>query len=285
MQALKTIADAAYHATRSEPVETVKAATSWVCGPDVLYACPDSAIVAFELEASTDSNEMGLRERVQDFTEAYAVTQSLALLYGGTLLMARGCTKPQEPTLSAAIGFWNVRSGNRVIEKVRDVAIQSPHNGAIANWAWCEQDAAFTVAIAFEDIHCSVQLLTFKRSDLRPSKPVISTVQVAKHSNGDAIITNLHLLRSENGTSSLRLFATISQRSGPGRIEARSIDSKQPTAAVTTLEAASVAKGRSTEYGTNHVIVVTSSEQTGPIQSAHASLPLFVTVRALRTTE
>lgn len=214
-----------------------------------------------------------MRDKGQEFTEAYPHTHALALLYGGTLLMARGCLKPQEPTLSAALGFWNVRPGARVLEKVRDAPVATPHGGAIAAWAWHESDHHFTVALAYADIHCSVQLLTFKRAELRPSKPTVATLAVAKDSNGDASITNMHLLPAEGNPADLRLFVTLAYKGGPGRIESRGTDARQPGAAVTALEASTVAAGRSVEFAASQVIVVTGADQGAPLQSAPPACP------------
>ena len=213
--------------------------------------------------------ELLVRDTGQEFTEAYPHTHALALLYGGTLLMARGCLKPQEPTLSAALGFWNVRPGARVVEKVRDAPVATPHGGGVAAWAWHEHDHHFTVALAYADIHCSVQLLTFKRTELRPSKPTVATLAVAKDSNGDASITNMHLLPAEGNPADLRLFLTLARKGGSGRIESRGTDARQPGgAAVTALEASAVAEGRTAEFAEGEVVVVTGAGQGAPLQSA-----------------
>jgi hypothetical protein len=270
MQALKTIANSAYFAASAEPVDAIKAATAWVCGSDALYIARDASMGCLELTAPSTGGDLTVRVSDKKFMEAYALTHNLALLYGDTLLMARGCVKQQEPTLSAAIGFWNVRPGHRsgTVEKVRDVQVQTPHGGAITTWAWHEDNHSFTVALAFEDIHCSVQLLTFKRSELRPSKPTVSTLAIAKDSNGEASITNMHLIRSENDPTDLRLFVTLAYQGGAGRIESRTVDGKLlPGTAVPTLEASTVRKGRSAEIGSNQVIVVTSSDQSVPVAS------------------
>jgi hypothetical protein len=90
---------------------------------------------------------------------------------------------------------------------------------------------------------------------------------VAKDSNGDACITNLHLLPSEAPKLGLRLFVTISQRNGPGRIESRNAEVRRE-ADVMTLEATSVAEGLSTEYGFNQVLVFTLPSPSSAPQSA-----------------
>jgi hypothetical protein len=227
-------------------------------------------MACLELTAPSTGGDLSVRLSEKRFTEAYALTHNLALLYDESLLMARGCLKQQEPTLSAAIGFWNVRPGQSTgtVEKVRDVQIQTPHGGAITTWAWHEDGHSLTVALAFEDIHCSVQLLTVKRAELRPSKRTVSTLAIAKDSNGAASITNMHLIRSENDPGDLRLFVTLAYQGGPGRIEARTVDTKLlPGTAVPTLEASTVKRGHSAEFGTNQVIVVTSSDQSAPVAS------------------
>ena len=96
----------------------------------------------------------------------------------------------------------------------------------------------------------------------------MQTVHVAKDANGAASITNVHLLREEGDGGGVRLLACLAQERGPGRIEARGVGSKVEAAAVTTLEAATVSKGQSIEYGAHHVVVVTVPEQTTAVQSA-----------------
>ena len=279
MQAFKTIAESTYQTQRSDAIERIKLSTAHVCNASSLYLHTEGTIHVYELDTATQTGALTIRDRDQEFTEVYPTVHALALLYKGSLLMARGCTKPQEPNLSAALAFWNVRKSGRVMEKVRDVPIHSPHNGAIAAWAWCEHEHTFTVAVAFQDIHCSITLYTFRRSELRPSKPATHTVQASKDANGAAAITNLHLLRSDSDLHATQLFVTLTQQDGPGRIEVRALDGRSGGSgggAVATLEAAAVPPGRSALYGASSVVAVTAAEQTGPLASTRtqSTMPL-----------
>lgn len=49
MQALKTIADSAYSAARSQPNAVVKTGNAYVCGSDVLYVASDDRIACLEV--------------------------------------------------------------------------------------------------------------------------------------------------------------------------------------------------------------------------------------------
>lgn len=267
MQALKTIADSAYHASTAAAAPKLQSASAWVSSGSTLYVGSDGRIQSLDLTSAADASELTLRERQQEFTEPPACVHALAVLARGTTLMARGCARAHEPTLSASLSFWSLRPGSRVVERVRDTPIASPHSGAIAAWAWAEQDAAFVVAVAFHDIHCTVQLYTFRRTELRPSKPSVQTLQASRDSNGEARVTNMHLLTVEGDPANLRLFLTLQQRSGPGRVESRSIDARPGGATVITLEAASVAAGGTAELAPHSVVAVTPGEQSGALAS------------------
>lgn len=300
MQALKTISEPALFSSVSEPVAALREATAQVCGDRVLYVAGDGYMSSFDISASFSASKLQLSSRGQDFSDPLAVTRGMALLSSGTMLVGWGIAKTSEAVLS----MWNVRTAGKHIEKVKDVLVQSPTGGDVITWACFDYEGStsFTVALAFADIHCSVQLLTFKKGDGRAPKhsvhtvqvrellldihhstPTASTllvVQVAKDSNGDATITNLHLLLpSEPPGAGLRLIVTLTLRSSggavrssidasgmnesgnsataSGRIESLAADlrkagqsfSQRDPAEGTTLDATAVTPGLSAHYG------------------------------------
>lgn len=102
-------------------------------------------------------------------------------------------------------------------------------------------------------------------------------IQVAKDSNGNAKITNMHLLRSESPKPSLRLLVTITDSRGPGRIESREVEPRRSVEDAVTLEATDVDPGRSSEYGSSEVIVFTSAEQGSGLKGVlHCSNTLSI---------
>lgn len=176
MQALKTISEPALFSSVSEPLDALRGATAQVCGDRILYVAGDSYMSSFDISASSSASKLQLVSRGQEFSDPLAVCRGLALLSSGTLLVAWGIAKTSEPVLS----IWNVRTAGKQIEKVKDMLVQSPTGGDVIAWACFDYEgsASFTVALAFADIHCSVQLLTFKKGDGRAPKHTVHTIQV-----------------------------------------------------------------------------------------------------------
>ena len=132
----------------------------------------------------------------------------------------------------------------------------------------CELNAATS---ACDTVHQFLQGKVKSRQMTHVAKMTMSTgmpVQVAKDSNGNAKITNMHLLRCESHKPSLRLLVTITDSRGPGRIESREVEPRRNVEDVVTLEATEVDSGRSSEYGSSEVIVFTSAEQGTGLKGA-----------------
>lgn len=186
MQALKTISEPALFGSVSEPLEALRKATAQACGDRILYVAGDSYMSSFEISASASASKLQLVPRGQ-FNDPLAVCRGLALVSSGTLLVAWGRAKTSEPAKASEpmLSIWNVRTAGKQIERVKEVPVQSPAGGDVIAWACFDYEGSpsFTIALAFADIHCSVQLLTFKKGDVRVPKHTVNTIQVSKQSS------------------------------------------------------------------------------------------------------
>ena len=172
MQALKTIADPALFSTVSEPVAQLRSSTAHVCGNGILYVAAPGAMTSFEIGANAaHTSSFPLKERDKSFQGRFAITRALALLSSNSLLLGWGSTDADEPTVTTTLAFWNVQTAAKFVEKVREVPVQLPFGGSVTCWAWFDGDPNVTIALAFADIHCSVQLFTFKKGEKGPHKP------------------------------------------------------------------------------------------------------------------
>ena len=172
MQALKTIADPALSSSVSEPVALLRSSTAHVCGNGILYVAAPGTMSSFEMGANvSQTSTASLRERDKSFQGRFAITRALALLNSSSLLLGWGSTDADEPTVTTSLAFWNIQTAAKFVEKVREVPVQLPYGGSVTCWAWYDGGPYITVALAFADIHCSVQLFTFKKGENGPHKP------------------------------------------------------------------------------------------------------------------
>lgn len=181
MQALKTIADPALYSSVSEPVAVLRGSTAHVSGNSVLYVAAPGVMTSFEVVVNpSQPSTFPLKQREKSFQGRFALTRALALLGSNSLLLAWGSTDADEPTLSTTLAFWNLHTAAKIIEKVREVPVQLPFGGSVTCWTWFDGDPNITVALAFADIHCSVQLFTFRKGEKGPSKPSrVDLIQVS----------------------------------------------------------------------------------------------------------
>jgi hypothetical protein len=172
MQALKTIADPALYSSVCESIPVLRGSTAHVSGNGILYVAAPGTVTSFEIVANvSQSPNLRLKERDKSFQGRFAITRALALVSSGNLLLAWGSTDADEPTVSTALAFWNVQTAAKFVEKVREVPVQLPYGGSVTCWTWFDGDPNITVALAFADIHCSVQLFTFRKGEKGPHKP------------------------------------------------------------------------------------------------------------------
>lgn len=183
MQALKTIADPALFSSVSEPVAQLRNSTAHVAGKGILYVAAPGMMTSFEISSNAPkTSSLPLKERDKSFQGRFAITRALALLSSDTLLLGWGSMDSDEPTVSTALAFWNVQTAAKFVEKVREVPVQLPYGGSVSCWTWFDGDPNITVALAFADIHCSVQLFTFKKGEKGPHKPSrVDLIQVSTH--------------------------------------------------------------------------------------------------------
>jgi hypothetical protein len=213
MQALKTIAEPALFSSVSEPIPVLRGSTAHVTGNGILYVAGPSTMTSFDIVANhNQANSLPLKERDKSFQGRFAITRALALLSSNNLLLAWGSTDADEPTLTTALAFWNVQTAAKLVEKVREVQVQLPFGGSVSSWACFDGDTHITVALAFADIHCSVQLFTFKKGEKGPHKPSrvdliqVSTPQCTAYHQAHSL---LHIYRFIRRIGSSRTLAEI----------------------------------------------------------------------------
>lgn len=249
------------------------------CHGGKLYVAGDETIVEI------DTDHGGEPKVVRD---PFPVVTALAVVAGGTLLVALGSTNKQQPRTSLCLGFWSVGANSYFGTKVREYAASTDKEGIIPNgWALHEDRYELTVAVACDDLPCSVKLHYFRLGEKNgmphASRQTVRTFEATSAHTGDIKITNVLLRREATDGNRLKLFTTTAQRREPaavGKVLSTEVDYTRQAGtgqATVTLEDAVVAPTCLCGYGEEEAILVCRNASADGTTSGYESqLSTFV---------